>query len=79
MAIAERPHPFNRLRKTLDPLKRNTHSLTLHLAYNIDNSVVHAYENAPSELLTELEAVESHGSKAVKDTRKELVVQIEGV
>ena len=57
----------------LDPLKRNPHSLTLHLAYNVDNSVVDAHGNAPSELLTELEAVESHGSR---DMRKELVVQV---
>ena len=38
---------------------------------------MHAYENALSELLTKLDAVESHGFKAVRDARKELVVQIE--
>ena len=38
---------------------------------------MHAYENALSGLLTKLDAVESYGSKAVRDTRKELVVQIE--
>ena len=58
------------------PLDRDLHS-TLHLAYNAQNSVVHAYENARSELLTKLDAVESHGFKAVRDARKELVVQIE--
>ena len=59
------------------PLERNPHSSTPHLAYNAQNSVVHAYENALSELLTKLDAVESHGFKAVRDARKELVVQIE--
>jgi hypothetical protein len=59
------------------PLERDPHSSTLHLAYNAQNSVVHAYENALSELLTKLDAVESHGFKAVRDARKELVVQIE--
>jgi hypothetical protein len=39
---------------------------------------VHAYENVLSELLTKLGAVESHGFKAVRDARKELVVQVEG-
>ena len=57
----------------LDPLKHNPHSLTVHLAYNVDNSVVDAHGNVPSELLTELGAVESHGSR---DMRKELVVQV---
>ena len=65
------------LRKMHDPLKRNPHSLTLHLAYNVDHSVVHVYENAPSEPSTQLKAVESHGPKAVRDMRKESVVQVE--
>ena len=38
---------------------------------------MHAYKNAPSELLTKLEAVEGHGSRVVRDVRKELVVQVE--
>ena len=38
---------------------------------------MHAYDNTFSELLTKLDAVESCGSKAVRDARKELVVQIE--
>ena len=58
------------------PLERDPHSSTLHLAYNAQNSAVHAYGNALSELLTKLDAVESHGYKAVGDA-KELVVQIE--
>ena len=35
-----------------------------------------AYENALSELLTGLDAVESYAPKAVGDVRKELVLQI---
>ena len=36
-----------------------------------------AYENALSELLTKLDAVESFGFKSVRDARKELVDRIE--
>ena len=39
---------------------------------------MHPHENARSELLTELEAVVSHGSKAIRDGRRELATQIEG-
>jgi len=59
------------------PLERDPHSSTPHLAYNAQNSVVHPYENALIELLTKLDGVESHGIKTVRDSRKELVVQIE--
>ena len=38
---------------------------------------MYTYENALSELLTQLDAVESYGSKAVRDARKGLAVQIE--
>jgi len=80
-AIAEISRTFDTLRKTFSfpagPLERNLHSSTLRLAYNAQNSVVHAYENALSELLTKLDAVESCGFKAVRDARKELVVKIE--
>ncbi len=41
------------------------------------DSAVHAYENALSELLTKLDAVESYGFKDIRGARKELVVQIE--
>ena len=50
------------------PLERDPHSLKLHLAYNAQNSVVHAYENALSGLLAKLDAVESYG---FKDGRRE--------
>ena len=40
---------------------------------------MHAYENALSELLTKPDVVKSDSSKAVRDARKELVVQIERV
>ena len=60
------------------PLKRDPNSSTLRLPYKPQNSVVYAYENALSESLTKLGAVESYESKAVRDVRKELVVQIEG-
>jgi len=47
------------------------------LAYNAQNSVLHAYEHALSELLTKLDAAESFEFKAVRDARKELVDRIE--
>jgi len=79
--VAEISHIFDMLRKTFTfpagPLERDPHSSIPHLAYNAQNSVVYAYENALSELLTKLDAVESHGFKSVRDARKELVVQIE--
>jgi len=54
---------FDTLRKTITfpagPLERDPHSSTPHLAYNAQNSVVYAYENGLSELLTKLDAVES--------------------
>jgi len=69
---------FDTLRKTFTfpagPLERNPHSSTPHLAYNAQNSVVYAYENASSELLAKLDAVDS---KSVRNARKELVVQTE--
>ena len=40
---------------------------------------MHTYENALSELLTKPDVVKSDGSKAVRDARKGLVVQIERV
>jgi len=79
--VADISHTFDMLRKTFTfpagPLERDPHSSIPHLAYNAQNSVVYAYENALSELLTKLDAVESHGFKSVRDARKELVVQIE--
>jgi len=79
--VAEISHIFDMLRKTFTfpagPLERDPHSSTPHLAYNAQNSVVYAYENALSELLTKLDGVESHGFKSVRDARKELVVKIE--
>jgi len=36
-------------------LERDPHSSTPHLAYNVQNGVASAYENALSELLTKLE------------------------
>jgi hypothetical protein len=80
-AIAEIAHIFDTLRRTFTfppgPLERDPHSSAPRLAYSAQNSVVHAYENALSELLTKLDAVESFGFKAVRDARKELVVNIE--
>ena len=79
--IAEIPHTFDTLRNTFTflagPLERNTHSPTPRLAHNTQNSVVDAYENALSELLTKWDAVESFGFRVVRDARKELVVKIE--
>lgn len=43
---------------------------------NVQNNVVYAYENALSEPLTKLDAVESYAFKDVREARKELVVQI---
>ena len=80
-AIAEIAHTFDTLRRTFTfpagPLERNAHSSSPRLAHNAQNSVVSAYENALSELLAKLDAVDSFGLKVVRDARKELVVKIE--
>ena len=73
--IAEISHPFDTLCKTTTfpahLLDRDPYSSILRLAYNSQNStVVHAYENALSELLTNLDAVESYGFKDIRDAKK---------
>ncbi|CAE6397928.1 unnamed protein product [Rhizoctonia solani] len=47
------------------------------LLYNPTNAPVHAYENALTNLLTELDAVESFGDDHVRDTRRSLVKSVE--
>ncbi|KAI0830325.1 hypothetical protein BC628DRAFT_1474239 [Trametes gibbosa] len=47
------------------------------LAYTPNNSPVHAYEHALSELLTQLDAVESNGDLSVRGRRKEVVREVE--
>lgn len=59
------------------PLDRMTGSEAPRLAFNATNASIHAYENALSELLTKLDAVESFGFKGVREARKQLVVKIE--
>ena len=49
----------------------------MHLAHNAQNSIVHAYEDALSELLTKLDGVERYGFKPVEDVKRGLVVKIE--
>ncbi|CAE6455215.1 unnamed protein product [Rhizoctonia solani] len=47
------------------------------LLYNPTNAPVHAYENALTHLLTELDAVESYGDEHVRDVRRSLVKSVE--
>ena len=47
------------------------------LAYNSATAPIHAYEHALSELLTNLDGVESFGFRGVRELRKEVVVKIE--
>ncbi|KAF8760146.1 BAG domain [Rhizoctonia solani] len=47
------------------------------LLYNPTNAPVHAYENALTNLLTELDAVESFGDEHVRDVRRSLVKSVE--
>ena len=67
--IAEVSHTFDALRKTS----------TFPAGYNVQNPVVHAQENALSELLTMLDAVEIYGFKTVREARKVLVGELEKV
>ena len=61
------------------PLERIPDSDVPRLAFNPTNASIHAYEHALAELLTKLDAVESHGFKGVREARKRLVVSIEKV
>jgi len=60
--VAEISHTLDTLHKIVifpaGPLERDPHSSTPHLAYNAQNNVVYAYENALAELLTKLDGVE---------------------
>ncbi|KAI1787381.1 hypothetical protein LXA43DRAFT_1084922 [Ganoderma leucocontextum] len=47
------------------------------LAYTANNTPVHVYENALNDLLTRLDAVESHGDLEVRGRRKEVVKEVE--
>ncbi|QRV72545.1 BAG domain protein [Ceratobasidium sp. AG-Ba] len=47
------------------------------LMYNPTNAPVHAYENALTKLLTELDAVESFGDEHVRDVRRTLARNVE--
>ena len=79
--VAEISHTFDTLRKTftfpVGLFERDPHSSIPQRAFNAQNGVVYAYENALSELLTKLDGVESREFKDVREARKELVVQIE--
>ncbi|KDN51027.1 hypothetical protein RSAG8_00656, partial [Rhizoctonia solani AG-8 WAC10335] len=54
-----------------------TPASTPSLPYNPTNAPVHAYENALTNLLTELDAVESFGDEHVRDVRRSLVKSVE--
>ncbi|KAH7343733.1 hypothetical protein B0J17DRAFT_625377 [Rhizoctonia solani] len=56
---------------------RITPALAPTLIYNPTNAPVHAYENALTNLLTELDAVESYGDEHVRDVRRSLVKSVE--
>ena len=47
------------------------------LLYTPKNALVHGYEHALVKLLSDLDAVESHGDSRVRSARKELVKKIE--
>ncbi|KAI1787387.1 hypothetical protein LXA43DRAFT_1184515 [Ganoderma leucocontextum] len=47
------------------------------LAYTANNTPLHVYENALNDLLTRLDAVESHGDLEVRGRRKEAVKEVE--
>jgi hypothetical protein len=58
-------------------LERVPDSVAPKLAYNPTNSAIHAYQHALTDLLTKLDAIESHGFKGIRMARKQLVVKIE--
>ncbi|CAE6427944.1 hypothetical protein ACGC1H_000740 [Rhizoctonia solani] len=59
------------------PTNRITPASAPTLLYNPINAPVHAYENALTTLLTELDAVESFGDEHVRDVRRSLVKSVE--
>ena len=62
-------HTFDAIRKTS----------TFPAGYNVQNTAVHAQENALSGLLTKLDAVEVYGFKFVREVRKVSVGELEKV
>lgn len=54
-------------------------TLELQLAYTSRNAPLRYYDHALQELLSNLDAVQSHGSKAVRDARKAIVTRVEKV
>ncbi|CAE6391428.1 unnamed protein product [Rhizoctonia solani] len=62
---------------TFAPTNRITPASAPTLLYNPTNAPVHAYENALTNLLTELDAVESFGDEHVRDVRRSLVKSVE--
>ena len=62
-------HTFDAIRKTS----------TFPAGYNVQNTAVHAQENALSGLLTKLDAVEVYGFKFVREARKVSVGELEKV
>ncbi|EUC57829.1 BAG domain protein [Rhizoctonia solani AG-3 Rhs1AP] len=59
------------------PTNRITPASAPSLLYSPVNAPVHAYENALTTLLTELDAVESFGDEHIRDVRRSLVKSVE--
>ncbi|KAJ2502494.1 hypothetical protein GGH96_001023 [Coemansia sp. RSA 1972] len=51
----------------------------LRLAYNRDNSVFHAYHEKLQQLVLQLDAVPSHGSRVVRARRKAVVKKVQAI
>ena len=80
-AISQISRTFESLKRSFTfpagPLVPVPGSQAPRLAYNATNAPIHAYEHALSELLTELDGVDSFGFRGVREHRKEVVVKIE--
>lgn len=78
--IASINRTFSSLKNTFafpsGPLEALPNSDLPRLAYNATNASIHAFEHALAELLTQLDGIESHGFKGVREARKQLVVEI---
>jgi len=62
-----------------EPSSRSENTSELHLAYTSRNAPLRYYDHALQELLSNLDAVPSYGSKAVRDARRGIVARVEKV
>lgn len=52
-------------------------SVTSHLAYNANNHPIRFYEQSLSQLLVQLDLIESHGNEELRNKRKDVVRKVE--